>query len=349
MTAAAVFRACPRVNGCPFVTTRHLRNLDLRPKGRTIALALCASIAVHLGALAALGPRDEGVLIEGGGEAAPAALGTSFEAFAAGSHQPASPAPQAPDRPAQTVTAQNPAPLLPDRATPAAATAAQMPQQALPLAARPVVTAPVAEDALLPHVAQRVVAPELAALPPDVVRSAPPDWVDPTPHKPAVAVDQAHIPPSPEVSPRPPSRPRDRTTPAPPAPRQTATAPAAPRGNAAQNAQRGSQQGTQGQAAYTATTRAATAQAGNAAASNYPGEVMRRIQRVRQARSPARGRVLVAFGIAESGALASISVARSSGHGALDQVALDHIRRAAPFPAPPAGAQRQFSFEFVGR
>ena len=214
MTAAAVFRACPRVNGCPFVTTRHLRNLDLRPKGRTIALALCASIAVHLGALAALGPRDEGVLIEGGGEAAPAALGTSFEAFAAGSHQPAPPAPQAPDRPAQTVTAQNPAPLLPDRATPAAATAAQMPQQALPLAARPVVTAPVAEDALLPHVAQRVVAPELAALPPDVVRSAPPDWVDPTPHKPAVAVDQAHIPPSPEVSPRPPARPRDRTTPA---------------------------------------------------------------------------------------------------------------------------------------
>jgi protein TonB len=77
--------------------------------------------------------------------------------------------------------------------------------------------------------------------------------------------------------------------------------------------------------------------------------VLRKIQRVRQVRSPARGRVVVAFSIAPSGALASVSVSRSSGHAALDRVALEHIQRAAPFSPPPQGAQRQFNFEFVGR
>jgi periplasmic protein TonB len=42
-------------------------------------------------------------------------------------------------------------------------------------------------------------------------------------------------------------------------------------------------------------------------------------------------------------------VARSSSHPELDEMALDHVRRAAPFPAPPPGAQRDFRFEFEGR
>ncbi|TVP69897.1 MAG: energy transducer TonB [Rhodobacteraceae bacterium] len=58
---------------------------------------------------------------------------------------------------------------------------------------------------------------------------------------------------------------------------------------------------------------------------------------------------MVAFSVGSNGGLASVSVAQSSGHAGLDQTALDHIRRAAPFPPPPAGAQCQFSFEFVGR
>jgi protein TonB len=33
----------------------------------------------------------------------------------------------------------------------------------------------------------------------------------------------------------------------------------------------------------------------------------------------------------------------------LDKIALDHIRRAAPFPAPPEGADRTYSTEFVGK
>ena len=63
----------------------------------------------------------------------------------------------------------------------------------------------------------------------------------------------------------------------------------------------------------------------------------------------ARGRTVVAFSISDAGALASVKVLQSSGSTDLDQVAVDHIRRAAPFPKPPSGARRQFSFEFVGR
>ncbi|HSF64458.1 MAG TPA: TonB family protein [Paracoccaceae bacterium] len=41
-------------------------------------------------------------------------------------------------------------------------------------------------------------------------------------------------------------------------------------------------------------------------------------------------------------------ILRSSGSATLDAAALDHIRRAAPFPPPPDGGAR-FSFEFVAR
>lgn len=52
---------------------------------------------------------------------------------------------------------------------------------------------------------------------------------------------------------------------------------------------------------------------------------------------------VVAFSIDDSGALTSISLARKSGHADLDAEALDYVRRAAPFPPPPAGADRSFA------
>ncbi|SMR82439.1 outer membrane transport energization protein TonB [Aliiroseovarius halocynthiae] len=87
-------------------------------------------------------------------------------------------------------------------------------------------------------------------------------------------------------------------------------------------------------------------QAGNAAASNYPGKVMRKLQRVRK-RGRERGRAVVGFSIAASGAVAKVWLRRSSGNAKLDGAALKHVHRAAPFPAPPKGAQRQFSFEYI--
>ncbi|MDD7969842.1 TonB family protein [Roseinatronobacter alkalisoli] len=346
MTAAAVFRACPKVNGCPFVTTRHLRALDLRPKARTIALALLVSMGLHLGAVAAFGPQGAVVMTEGGGEAAPAALGTSFEDFAIGSSEPAPMTEaQLPDAAQPTTPPQQTAPVMPAQSMPHVP-AARVPDQIM----QPVLTAQTPEDAVLPQVVDPAVIPEI--VPPSLSESAPAQRADTMEtHRPApvAPVEQVRATTSPDTSPRPPARPPELTTPPSPAPQQVAAAPAAPRGNARQNAQRGAQQGTDGQAANTATARPAATQAGNAAVSSYPGEVMRRIQRVRQVRSPARGQVVVAFGIAADGGLASASIARTSGNAGLDQAALDHIRRAAPFPAPPAGAQQQFNFEFVGR
>lgn len=136
-----------------------------------------------------------------------------------------------------------------------------------------------------------------------------------------------------------------------PAP-QTAqpAAPPRPTGNADTDAARGSTQAQpQGQAVASGAAPAPDSTGGQAAAAAYPGQVLRQITRLRPQRAPARGIVLVRFAIAASGALADVSVAQSSGSAALDRLALDHIRRAAPFPAPPAGAQTAFSFEFLGR
>jgi periplasmic protein TonB len=57
------------------------------------------------------------------------------------------------------------------------------------------------------------------------------------------------------------------------------------------------------------------------------------------------GDVEITFTLESNGTVASSRVIRSSGHAALDQEALDTIRRAAPFPPPPAGvAGKQLEF-----
>ena len=52
--------------------------------------------------------------------------------------------------------------------------------------------------------------------------------------------------------------------------------------------------------------------------------------------------------VGSGGTLAAISLARSSGSGELDQAALRVIRRAAPFPAPPPSARRNFTIRIQG-
>ncbi|AOZ68710.1 hypothetical protein LPB142_04755 [Rhodobacter xanthinilyticus] len=59
----------------------------------------------------------------------------------------------------------------------------------------------------------------------------------------------------------------------------------------------------------------------------------------------AQGRVTVALSVSRSGALGGVAVARSSGHAALDQAALEAVRRAGRFPAAPAGLTRA-SYDF---
>lgn len=218
---------------------------------------------------------------------------------------------------------------------------------------------PAAQPAVAPAPAQRSLALPASAVAdlavpvtPDPSASAPvatgatPVTARETTPQPAPDTTSALPDTAPATSLRPIARPIARPAP------QTAqpAAPPRPAGNADTDAARGSTQAqAQGQAAAAGAAAAPDSTGGQAAAAAYPGQVLRQITRLRAQRAPARGSVLVRFAIAASGALADVSVAQSSGSAALDRLALDHIRRAAPFPAPPAGAQMAFSFEFLGR
>lgn len=157
---------------------------------------------------------------------------------------------------------------------------------------------------------------------------------------------------------RPPRRPANLgQTPPPPPPRQTQQAqraPAAPQGNSNQDTRRGTQTTQPARAQATQTGQGqqvdqAAVAAARQAAANYGNVVMRRISRTRRESTRARGVAVVSFRIAASGQLASVGIGRSSGNADLDSIAVNHVRRAAPFPAPPAGAQTSFSIQFEGR
>ncbi|MCL4066571.1 TonB C-terminal domain-containing protein [Pseudomonas sp. GX19020] len=94
---------------------------------------------------------------------------------------------------------------------------------------------------------------------------------------------------------------------------------------------------------------ASSAGSGQAAAKNYGASVMKKVNRTRKKSGGDRGTAVVSFTIADNGSLAKASISRSSGSAKLDDVALDHIRRSAPFDPPPAGAGRTYSFKFEGR
>lgn len=92
-----------------------------------------------------------------------------------------------------------------------------------------------------------------------------------------------------------------------------------------------------------------SAEAGNAAATNYPGAVMRKISRTRKPRVGMRGTAIVGFEVAGNGGLAGVQVLQSSGAAEIDAAAVEHLRRAAPFPPPPAGAERRFQVAYDSR
>ena len=87
--------------------------------------------------------------------------------------------------------------------------------------------------------------------------------------------------------------------------------------------------------------------AGNAAVSNYPGKVLRKLSRTRRPSLGASGAARVSFALTPAGGLGQLSISKSSGVADLDRAALQLVRRAAPFPAPPPGAQTQFSYTFA--
>ncbi len=139
---------------------------------------------------------------------------------------------------------------------------------------------------------------------------------------------------------RPPERPKA------PAPKST---PKKPIGNATQAAKRGAATGTETAKAATRGAGKTVTADGSAAASNYPGQVMRCISRVGRPRVRAQGAARVAFAVSSSGAVTGVTLAQSSGVAALDKEALALISRAGPCPAPPAGAQRSFAIQIKAR
>ncbi|MFS4583521.1 TonB family protein [Phaeobacter sp. C3_T13_0] len=134
-----------------------------------------------------------------------------------------------------------------------------------------------------------------------------------------------------------------------PVPKERARQPAA-RGNSDQASTKGRNTGQAERTAGQAERAPGKAvQQGNAAADDYRGKVLRRIQRAKRQSVNIRGTALVQFSITSSGSIGSAAIAKSSGSAKLDSVALAQVRRAGPFPSPPPGARTRYSVRIKGK
>ncbi|CUH39285.1 hypothetical protein JSE7799_02009 [Jannaschia seosinensis] len=306
--------------------------------------AALVSIAV-LAAGLVMGVHDDPVKIEGGGQGASARLGASFVDLSKGT-QAADPIEET--QPSDPVTPTPPNTVSPNESSPA--------ERARPQAVAPVAPPAPANsaDVLPPDAPVVAVQPEASSAEP----TAPVQMAKVKPFEPIAAEapkktvsGEAPEPGVVATSPRPQRRTAEfearvrSTTPPPSQPEPRVQ----PQGNAALNAQASSQTSSRDRSASPGAGQPAARSAGNAAASNYPGHVMQQLSRVRRPRIRARGSATVAFSIAASGGLASAQIARSSGSPALDRAAVQLVQRAAPFPAPPPGAQRTFSINIAGQ
>lgn len=313
-------------------------------KGGALVLALVAH-----GALALQFTTDEPVEVEGGAGANIAVLGNSFADLAVGTLEaPETPEVVQPLMPTQNIgrTIASPDEMRPLKViepqrpvqpgvTPPSDVMAALPQ--VPVAPQASVAVPVASPPVPEPSVTPAPTPTVSAQEPDstaVTRSSRPAMRDRDVE--ARNIEQARTAPQTEEAPQRQERPQ----------RQTAQ----PRGNAAQNATAGSATGQSDIDAQSAGSGESQNRAqGNAAASNYPGLVMRKISRVSKPRVGSRGTATVRFSIAGNGDLSGLSVARSSGNDRIDSAALQVVQRAAPFSPPPSGARRTFSIEIKAR
>lgn len=312
--------------------------MNLRAGGiKAMCLATSACFVVALSHLAFSAPVVE---LDGGGEAMQARIGSSFEDMAAGTLTAENTLDETPVAEPQT----DATPTTPTKAL--AARPAPIPARTVQAVPTPTAVAPAAIPAVTPST-------QLAALP--RTRTVEPIRPKATSAVPATTAESLTATEPESAAPAQAMRPRPRdpakaakvaaAQPKPPNPKPRAKA-----GNARRNNTQGAETGTQTAKARTkGNTGKKARQSGTAAASNYPGQVMRRIARVPKPRVNNRGTAVIAFAVSSSGRLASASVARSSGSARLDKAALRVVRQASPFPKPPRGAQRRFSIRIKGR
>ena len=344
------------------------------------ATAVVASLGLHLAGFIAM--PEENIQIKGGAQAEMARLGNSFESLSEGVSSPV-----APDEVSEPVQDANEAePVEPDAPVEEAVVeVAQTPvterstAQPVENSTNPAIVAENTINPVVPQITEAVVLPSLPVTPPVITAAASP--IIPTAAKPAAkpvepletVKSQA---PSEVLQARPETR-RPATRPKPKRPKTPvvrkpkpvkpkATKPKAAKPKPAKprvtkrkptKAAGSTQTATRGQASGSATGRATKsakrgkkrAAAGNAAAANYGGKVMRKIQRTRKERTGANGKTVVGFKVSSSGAATSVRVLRGSGSAKLDSIALRHVRRSSPFPKPPKGARRSFSVTIVAR
>lgn len=298
-----------------------------------LAKLIAMSLAVVLtGAMMAVGLRPEPVEIAGGAAATEASFGASFADLSVGTLNGdpetellSSETPQikaSATKPVQSIlkpTARIERPETPKAQVPDINTTMTVPL-------RPTTPVPVVSDEALPSA---LIEPQQTPQPPLASARAPMETIT---GEPPQAVG---------VSIRPSLRPKKVEARGQPAP--------VPRGNATQTARTGSETGRKAAPAAASSGRGTAQTAGNAAASNYPGQVMARLARVPKPKIRARGTATVSFSVASSGRLAGVKIARSSGSAGLDRAAMRMVQRAAPFPSPPPGAQRSFSVRIAGR
>jgi protein TonB len=285
---------------------------------KAAALVVAASVVIGGSNFVVAPARVE---VEGGEQATPARVGSRFEDMVAGTltadKGEVLSAATPPEPPAVKAQSAQPPPTSAAAATPTARHAASAPTEVVIAAPEsPVVTAAIAASAR--------------------------------------AVVTTHVPSTtaPRLSQRP--EPRDPQRMAQAAARVKKPVkkaiPATKRGIAKRDNAKGAETGqVKAKAAQQGNTGSQAVQSGTAAKSNYPGQVMRKIARVPKPNVSSRGETVVTFAVSASGGLSQVAVARSSGSAALDRAALAVIRKAAPFRAPPAGAQRQFLIKIKGR
>ena len=317
-------------------------------------------------AMAAVLVVPERIEVEGAGETAEVRLGTAFTDLVEGtaiassfaSNEPIRPTVSSPTRDERALTILQPTkpePLAQKAPTSAEQLPIVEPQGRVNASAVAMLSKP---PTLRPEAAAHANAPDIRS--PLATRLKPVEHYTPAGVRKAIAIDAEAAAPlpsqkvdqvavaikrpvlAPNQSLRPAERP-ERTEPRIEASRAEDRSPATAAGNANRTERAGSPDArTTGDAATSGDVGAIHA-TGNAAATNYPGEVMRCISRAAPLNRNRGGTAVVTFGIDGSGHINNVSLSASSGDARLDRAAIRAISSAGPCPRPPRGANARFS------